>query len=245
MSVPHKIASPAVATVTDIVGSPAVSAYRPQTLSPGHHKISPEFTRFILPRRLGPLLFLVMACVLCIAAMFIIGPVSSAPVPPAQPYVAPVVASEPVAVPAEIAEIASLIPPAAAAELPITQSKNHTAASKAKITIIDPETTPADKVTNLLQAGIAAARAGQRDKALSLFSQAHRLAPDNNAALFNLAVLHDRMGDTAQAADLYRQVMANPQPGNAIDYRRVAARITVLQAALDKAKDDIMEADNQ
>lgn len=206
--------------------------YYPQALPSGRDTPSVDLSRFILPRRLTPFVFLFLACFTCIVAMFAVEPATPAPLPQIQPYSPPqpVAAAEPVTIPSEIAEVASLIPPAAAATLPVTKSERTY--NKPRISVRNPSSAiSTDRTAKLMQSGIAAARDGRRTEALQLLDKAQRLAPDDPRVLYNLAVLHDRMGDREQAAIYYRQVIQYAQPGQAIDYRRVAARYSQLHPA--------------
>lgn len=102
--------------------------------------------------------------------------------------------------------------PAAAAAKPATPAQP----GAAKSTAVNP-------VTNeLAQRAIAAAQKDQYEEALSLFRQAYRI-DKSPRWLYNMGVLHDRMGQCDDAAFFYRAGLYGkgvlPQDTDAVDNR--------------------------
>jgi tetratricopeptide (TPR) repeat protein len=85
------------------------------------------------------------------------------------------------------------------------------------------------KEKDLVERGNKLASRGSYQEALDLYEEAIRLEPDDHETLFNAAVMHEALGDYAQAARIYDQAFAKKSQTKYLDGRQRAQR--ALEAA--------------
>ena len=202
-------------------------AYRPQSLrkAPATAGIS----QILLPRRRGP--FLLMS-LLAIAAALAFLPDFEPPAQPKTTLAAHPVVAEPRIDPS-IAAVAALLPPTAAATLPldnVTEQRTTLPPNRTlNITVRKPEPLPDDGSALALQ-GIKLAQAGDTDGAEAALRASLSHDPRNPLILYNLAVLADRRGDEETARTLYNSTLEalTARPSAGISPQRVADRLDRL-----------------
>jgi len=82
----------------------------------------------------------------------------------------------------------------------------------------------------IVKQAVAAWDNGDYAKALKLFTQAHKIQPDNPAHLWNMARCNETLGNLKTALAQYRQVLAMHPPKSKLP--RLKARIQAVQARL-------------
>jgi TolA-binding protein len=71
-----------------------------------------------------------------------------------------------------------------------------------------------------LLAGLAAAEAGDDDRAISLYAEVLRRSPDHPVALLSLGLVRERQGRTAEARTLFERVVEVHREGESVKAAR-------------------------